>query len=96
MAASADSQQLLKASEYVSLRLDSCGITLTSDEAYYMTAWDILSRLRVRSSPQLDISHEFTFCTAINLVNIFLYRGVGGAVQSSGYFFLSPSLGLPL
>ncbi len=31
MAASADSQQLLKASEYVSLRLDSCGITLTSD-----------------------------------------------------------------
>jgi len=28
--------------------------------------------------------HKPILCTAINLVNILLYRGVGGAIQSSG------------
>jgi hypothetical protein len=51
-------------------------------------AWDILLHLRVRFLPSLVNSGLTPLLTAVNMMNVFLYRRAGHSIQSAGYIFL--------
>ena len=63
-------------------------IILTPDQGCYMMAWGILLRLRVRFFEWVVSPRPTVLRSAVNLVNIVLFRQTNHVIQASGYIFL--------
>lgn len=89
-----DSLQRLEVYKNVRHLLDSGGGVSYPGQVCYMMVWDILSCLRVGFLLYIVSSQPTTLCTAVNMANVFLFRGNSGSIQTIG--FSSPFLRLTL